>query len=105
MTVSSNGLVAPIAGVYRVSGATAYGAYVNTTSFICAIYLNGVIARRRDFYTATGGTGLPGGECEDGILLAAGDAVTLYGWQNSGAPLGSLTGSPATSLSLELVSI
>ncbi len=104
VTVSSNGLVVPIAGVYRVSGAVGWGGSV-ATSYITAVYRNGSIVRRWDAALPAGGSGIPGPNGSDLMLLAANDTLTLYGYQASGANLGTIVSGADTYLSAELVSI
>jgi hypothetical protein len=103
MTKGTDSLIVPIAGVYRVSGTFVLGANVAGLQFLGLIYQNGSSVRRRDGGPPAGG--FPTCEINDSILCAAGDIITLEGWQASGAPLGNQTGSSETALSLELVSI
>jgi hypothetical protein len=109
MTVASNSLVVPVAGIYRVSASIEWqfsGGVVAAGALITTIKKNGTAVREWQSYNGASSTAGPGGS--DDILCAAGDTLSLNGSQGSGSNAGTRPNSSAlqyTWLASELVSI
>lgn len=78
--------VAQVPGVYWVSGITAW--VLNSTGArAVALYKNNNPIRGSGAFTPANSTDTSSVNTDRQVQLAAGDAISLYGWQHSGAPL------------------
>jgi hypothetical protein len=89
----------PAAGYYAVSGAVKTNAVAGST----VVYIEKNGAGVVDTYTPSGGQG-GWSQAADVLLLAAGDFLELWIFQDSGGPANTVTGSPLTRLAVHFLS-
>jgi hypothetical protein len=109
VTLSSNGLVVPVAGIYQVSVAVEWqvaGSAIGSGALITQIKQNGSGVREWQSYNGATAVAGPGGT--DLVSCAANDTITLYASQASGSNAGTRPNSGGlhyTGLSVQLVSV
>jgi hypothetical protein len=105
-TIASNAIRLPIGGVYRVSCAilwqTPAGGAPADGRYVAAIYRNGGMVRQYNGFTSANAYCQPGGS--DTGQYAAGDLITLWGWQASSATEGIYASGIYTNIAIEFVS-
>lgn len=88
VTIASNTLTVPVAGLYLISAAIQWqansGGVLAAGNYATSIYRNGGANYRQWWsYSAAAMNPTTGGS--DGAVLAAGDTLTLYGYQGTGS--------------------
>ena len=108
MTAPSNNLVVPVAGIYRLTGAIGWqtsGNPVPLGRYFTSVFDNGSVELiRNDMYVSTSTVINAQPIATGDVQLAAGDTLTLQGFQVSGVALASYASSVYTYLTAHLVS-
>jgi hypothetical protein len=102
--VAPSSIRLPISGIYRMSCAIMYQTNNGVAAFgryVAAVYRNGAMVRQYNDSGDTSAYYQPGGS--DTGQFAAGDLVTLWGWQNSSGLEGSYGSGVYTNLAVEFV--